>query len=65
MPARELADRKRKLANQLNEYINSKKQYSATEDGRSELLAGSAPAGAADSITSTHQGKEVLRMSIC
>eukprot|EP00775_Hariotina_reticulata_P008789 gene8789-8967_t len=55
MPARELADRKRRLANQLNEYIILKKQYTSNEQGRNELLAGSAPAGAADSIAGTPQ----------
>eukprot|EP00879_Flechtneria_rotunda_P007130 GHRR01007482.1.p1 GENE.GHRR01007482.1~~GHRR01007482.1.p1 ORF type:complete len:286 (+),score=109.54 GHRR01007482.1:322-1179(+) len=42
MPARELADRKRRLVNQLNSYIALKKQYSSTEDGRNELMAGAA-----------------------
>lgn len=45
MPTRELADRKRKLVNQFNTYVNLKKQHSTTEAGRGELLAGAAPAG--------------------
>lgn len=40
MPNRELADRKRKLVNQFNTFVNDKKQYSSTESGRGELLAG-------------------------
>lgn len=40
MPSRELADRKRRLVNQFNEYVNLKKQHSSTEAGRGELLAG-------------------------
>jgi hypothetical protein len=42
MPNRELADRKRKLVNQFNTYVNQKKQHSSTESGRGELLAGAA-----------------------
>lgn len=42
MPSRELADRKRKLVNQFNTYVNLKKQHSSTEQGRGELLAGAA-----------------------
>jgi hypothetical protein len=42
MPARELADRKRRLANQLNAFIARKKAASGTEEGRNELLAGAA-----------------------
>lgn len=45
MPARELADRKRKLVTDLNSFINQKKQYSSTEDGRNELLAGAGAPG--------------------
>lgn len=58
MPTRELADRKRELANQLNSYINLRKQYNSTEDGRSELMAGaSAPAaGGADGGLGTDGG---------
>jgi hypothetical protein len=42
MPSRELADRKRKLVNQFNTYVNLKKQHSSSEQGRGELLAGAA-----------------------
>jgi hypothetical protein len=45
MPARELADRKRTLVNELNSYIALKKNYSGTEDARGELLAGVAAQG--------------------
>lgn len=45
MPARELAERKRRLVTELNSYINLKKQYNTTEDGRNELLAGAAGTG--------------------
>jgi hypothetical protein len=45
MPSRELADRKRKLVNQFNEFVNLKKQHSSTEAGRGELLAGAGTAG--------------------
>jgi uncharacterized membrane protein len=38
-----MADRKRRLANELNRFIALKKQYSSTEDGRNELLAGAGP----------------------
>ncbi len=43
MPARDLADRKRNLVNELNNYIAMKKSYSTTEDNRGALLAGAAP----------------------
>jgi SNARE protein len=46
MPAREMADRKRRLANELNRFIALKKQYSSTEEGRNELLAGAGPVAA-------------------
>ena len=42
MPARELADRKRKLVNEVNSYIALKKGYSSTESSRGELLSGAA-----------------------
>lgn len=45
MPTRELADRKRRLVTDLNSYINLKKQYNTTEQGRNELLAGAGAAG--------------------
>lgn len=48
MPSRELADRKRKLVNQFNEYVNLKKQHSSTEAGRGELLAGAGAASGQD-----------------
>lgn len=44
MPTRELADRKRRLVNTFNTYVNLKKQHSSTEAGRGELLAGAATA---------------------
>lgn len=43
MPARELADRKRGLVTELNNFIALKKSYSATEQGRNELMDGAAP----------------------
>jgi hypothetical protein len=45
MPSRELADRKRKLVNQFNSFVNRKKQHSSTEAGRGELLAGAGATG--------------------
>lgn len=45
MPARELADRKRTLVNELNSYIALKKNYSSAEDARGELMAGAGAAG--------------------
>jgi hypothetical protein len=42
MPARELADRKRRLVNEVNSYIALKKGYGSTETSRGELLAGAA-----------------------
>uniref|UniRef100_A0A383WGN5 t-SNARE coiled-coil homology domain-containing protein n=1 Tax=Tetradesmus obliquus TaxID=3088 RepID=A0A383WGN5_TETOB len=52
MPAREMADRKRRAANELNRFIALKKQYSSTEDGRNELLAGAGPVTAGQAETS-------------
>jgi hypothetical protein len=43
MPARELADRKRGLVTELNNFIALKKSYSATEQGRNELMDGAVP----------------------
>ncbi|KAI8473157.1 MAG: hypothetical protein J3K34DRAFT_361577, partial [Monoraphidium minutum] len=45
MPARELAERKRALVNELNSYIALKKNYSGADEARGELLAGAAPGG--------------------
>eukprot|EP00878_Enallax_costatus_P004352 GHUV01004588.1.p2 GENE.GHUV01004588.1~~GHUV01004588.1.p2 ORF type:complete len:286 (+),score=100.88 GHUV01004588.1:345-1202(+) len=59
MPARELADRKRKLVTELNSFINQKKQYSSTEDGRNELLAG---AGASGQEGAAPQGPDGMTM---
>lgn len=56
MPARELADRKRKLVTELNSYINLKKQYSSTESGRNELLAGANQGGAEGSAAEGPDG---------
>jgi hypothetical protein len=42
MPARELADRKRNLVTELNNYIALKKSYTTTEQGRGELMEGAA-----------------------
>lgn len=58
MPAREMADRKRRMANELNRFIALKKQYSSTEDGRNELMAGAAPAaGQQEGISVGYDGE--------
>eukprot|EP00882_Tetradesmus_deserticola_P013538 GHRQ01014374.1.p1 GENE.GHRQ01014374.1~~GHRQ01014374.1.p1 ORF type:complete len:295 (+),score=115.28 GHRQ01014374.1:1486-2370(+) len=61
MPAREMADRKRRLANELNRFIALKKQYSSTEDGRNELLAGAGP-GTTGQAQGSEMGQDGMTM---
>jgi novel plant SNARE len=42
MPAKELADRKRNLVNELNNFIAMKKQYGAQSENREQLFDGAA-----------------------
>ena len=45
MPAKELADRKRNLVNELNNFIAMKKQFGAQSENREQLFDGAAGAG--------------------
>jgi novel plant SNARE len=46
MPAKELAERKRSLVNDLNNFIAMKKQFGAQAESREQLFDGAAGAGA-------------------
>lgn len=64
MPARELADRKRTLVNELNSYIALKKNYSSADEARGELLAGAgAPGeGGSGAAANPYDGEEAVKL---